>query len=123
MIMLRSILKLNKVSVSNIGNLRCAALLSTSVRCENVDIEEPNFLEMVTIFADNAHVLALDNFLSAPPKPGTKPGMDLARQQLIQGITFLFFLSLCIQLTLKLSIRATKTMEYCFIYIHWLPTV
>lgn len=83
--MFRVATKLNR-TVSNIScaSLRSAAFSSSCTkRSESGDVE-PEFLEMVSIYAENAHVLALDNFLNAPLKPGERP-LDEARRQLIEG--------------------------------------
>lgn len=47
---------------------------------------EPDFLEMVRIFADNAHSIALDKLLSAKTAPGKRPEEQSVREKHIRGI-------------------------------------
>lgn len=49
-------------------------------------VEEPEFLEMVKIFADNAHAIALDKLLAAKPAPGKKLDEQTKREKHIRGI-------------------------------------
>ena len=82
-----------KVGKHNLG--RVAAVcpqrtgISTSTAQYNVAADaadtEPNFLEMVSIYADNAHAIALDKLLAAQPAPGKRQEESSVREKHIRG--------------------------------------
>jgi len=81
--MFRTLTRLNRTSVGGtVAHLRCAALSTSSVKLDG----EPNFLEMVSIYADNAHALALDKLLSQKAAPGKKAVDTATREHQIKGI-------------------------------------
>lgn len=57
---------------------------STATRSSAED-GEPDFLEMVKVFADNAHSIALDKLLSAKPAPGKRQEEAAVREKHIKG--------------------------------------
>lgn len=85
--MIRAFSKLCRASAVELTNSRCAALSTSSVRssASEGDDEEPQFLEMVSIYADNAHALALDSLLSYKPAPGQRAVDQATREHRIRG--------------------------------------
>ncbi|XP_065670466.1 glutamate dehydrogenase, mitochondrial [Hydra vulgaris] len=65
---------------------RCAMLSSTSVLNSNTNDGEPNFLEMVSIYAQNAHAITLKRLLEKKPAPGKKQEDPTVREKHIKGI-------------------------------------
>ena len=64
---------------------RCAMLSSTSVLNSNANDGEPNFLEMVSIYAQNAHAITLKRLLEKKPAPGKKQEDPSIREKHIKG--------------------------------------
>lgn len=65
----------------------CSKLSTSSYKCSAADADgEPDFLEMVKIFAENAHSIALDKLLSAKPAPGKRHEEHTIREKHIKGI-------------------------------------
>ena len=62
-----------------------ARLSTTAQTCSAESDGEPEFLEMVKVFADNAHSLALDKLLSAKPAPGKRAEETSVREKHIRG--------------------------------------
>jgi glutamate dehydrogenase (NAD(P)+) len=83
-----SVLYLGKRSILNTtNNLQRASFFATSSKCKSASGDnEPDFLEMVNIYADNAHAIALDKLLSAPPAPGKRHEEAHIRKNNIQGV-------------------------------------
>lgn len=46
---------------------------------------EPSFLEMVSIFTENAHAITLNKLLSAKPAPGKRADEQHVREKRIKG--------------------------------------
>ena len=46
---------------------------------------EPGFLEMVSIFTENAHAITLNKLLSAKPAPGKRVDEQHVREKRIKG--------------------------------------
>ena len=64
----------------------CSRLSTSSSQCSSAEPDgEPEFLEMVKDFADNAHSLALDKLLSAKPQPGKRAEEAAVREKHIRG--------------------------------------
>jgi len=82
--MFRAVSKLCRASPVEVANLRRAALSTSSAQCTAVD-EDPEFLQMVTIYAENAHALALDKLLTSKPTPGKAPVDSATREHQIRG--------------------------------------
>lgn len=75
---------LSKVStLSGRNHVQSAALSTSSIK--RSDAEDTSFLDMVIMFAENAHSLALDKLLSKPQQPGTKPLDTETRRTQIAG--------------------------------------
>jgi len=84
--MFRAVSRLGKASAADIAGLRCASLSTSSAKSSASADGEPDFLEMVSIYADNAHALALDNLLTKSTPKGKKPIEKSAREHHIRGI-------------------------------------
>jgi len=83
----KSISRIGKPSQNALRALSPAsAKFSTSSHKLASADEEPEFLEMVKIFADNAHSIALDKLLAAKPAPGKKLDEQTKREKHIRGI-------------------------------------
>lgn len=67
------------------GLLQRHAALSTTSAARSTD-SEPDFLEMVSIYADNAHALALEKLLAQKTPPGKKALAPATREHHIRGI-------------------------------------
>lgn len=85
--MLRAVSKLCRASPVEVANLRRAALSTSSAKCSGAEAteEDPEFLEMVTMFAENAHALTLDKLLTSKPSPGKAPVDASTREHQIRG--------------------------------------
>lgn len=87
--MFRAISRLTRASPVELANARCAALSTSSVKCSTAEVsgveEEPQFLQMVSIYLESAHALALDRLLSSKPEPGKKLLDSATREHRIRG--------------------------------------
>ncbi|XP_066929470.1 glutamate dehydrogenase, mitochondrial-like [Clytia hemisphaerica] len=90
--MLRTTQSLSKLGKASKEALKaftpaCSRLSTSSSQCSTAEPDgEPEFLEMVKDFADNAHSLALDKLLSAKPQPGKRAEEAAVREKHIRGI-------------------------------------
>lgn len=85
--MFRTAKSLSKLGRPSQGLLSNARLSTSSTQCSSGGPDgEPEFLEMVRDFADNAHSLALDKLLSAKPPPGKRAEESSIREKHIRGI-------------------------------------
>lgn len=66
---------------SGSANFSTSSLKQTAADADG----EPDFLEMVRMFADNAHSIALDKLLSAKPAPGKRQQETAVREKHIRG--------------------------------------
>jgi len=84
----KSLSKFGRQSQSTLRTSACSSKLSTSVPQHSTGEQdgEPEFLEMVKVFADNAHSLALDKLLSTKPQPGKKAEETNVREKHIRGM-------------------------------------
>ena len=92
----KSLSKLGRPTQNTLRTSACCSRLSTSASQYSSGEQdgEPEFLEMVKVFADNAHSLALDKLLTAKPQPGKKAEEHNVREKHIRGIiTSIFLLS------------------------------
>ena len=88
--MFRTAKSLAKLARPSQGLLSNARLSTSATQCSSGGPDgEPEFLEMVRDFADNAHALALDKLLSTKPKPGKRAEEASIREKHIRGDFFL----------------------------------
>jgi len=80
--MLRAVSSKLSKAAGAVSQVRCAALSTSAVQKD----AEPNFLEMVSIYADNAHALALKQLLEQKAAPGKKEMEMEAKETQIRGI-------------------------------------
>ena len=91
--MFRTAKSLSKLGRPSQGVLSNARLSTSTTQCSSGGPDgEPEFLEMVRDFADNAHSLALDKLLSAKPQPGKRAEESSIREKHIRGKHILFIL-------------------------------
>lgn len=85
-----TIFQVGKRSVGKaaVSNSQQAWIATSSVKCNTAaDADgEPDFLEMVSIYAENAHSIALQKLLSTKPAPGKKQEEPSLRENHIKGI-------------------------------------
>ena len=75
----------NTCAVGELLN-RCASLSTSCIVKNQADEDgEPSFLEMVGMYADNAHALALDHLLELEQAPGQKKLDKETREYKIKG--------------------------------------
>jgi len=90
--MFRSVSSLAKLSKTKCGktalllNGNVARISTTAAAKSEAADAEPEFLEMVSIYAQNAHQITLKKLLSEKPAPGKKPEDQEIRRKSITGI-------------------------------------
>lgn len=84
--MFRTAKSLSKLGKPSKGILSNARLSTSATQYSSGADGEPEFLEMVRDFADNAHALALDKLLSTKPQPGKRAEDATVREKHIRGI-------------------------------------
>lgn len=90
--MFRTVQSLTRLGKPSSGALKslspgCVNLSTTTPKYSTAEADgEPDFLEMVRIFADSAHSIALDKLLSAKPAPGKRAEEASVREKHIKGI-------------------------------------
>ena len=83
-----SVLKLGKAPSNVVPGISNLLNFSTSSIDRSSTEGEPDFLQMVKIFADEAHSIALDKLLQAKPAPGKRQEEHSVREKHIKGIIF-----------------------------------
>lgn len=72
---------------SLLSNGNKASISTTSMKASETEPDgEPHFLEMVNIYAENAHAMTLEKLLSAKPAPGIRHDEHSVREKHIRGI-------------------------------------
>lgn len=84
-----SVLKLgrscNLASVENVSSARISTTAFLKSASHDAD-GEPGFLDMVSLFTENAHAITLNKLLSAKPTPGKRVEEQHVREKQIKGI-------------------------------------
>ena len=75
----------NKICDQGVDNVRIATTGIARSVSGHAD-GEPGFLEMVSIFTENAHAITLNKLLSAKPAPGKRVDEQHVREKRIKGI-------------------------------------
>jgi len=81
--MLRTLSRVNSSQLGGVVELRCMVPFSTS--SVNSDTES-NVLEMVNMYVESAHAIALDKLMGQKDTPGQKPMNEKEKRTYIEGI-------------------------------------
>lgn len=117
--MFRTAKSLSKLRRPSQGLLSNARLSTSATQCSSGGPDgEPEFLEMVRDFADNAHSLALDKLLSAKPPPGKRAEESSIREKHIRGDLLMFTISFIARSAIKYITNVVLTVV--LIHFHFL---